>query len=334
MVFSSFSECFGRTKHTSHTPPHTRNKPEPIVTDIQCESEGPVSPLSGSSEGRNFHTISGRRYNNDEDIAYILPNDDTEADRLHFQHWAMKFILNGLYKSPIHEMLENGCNVIDAGCGPATWTFDMAKTYSSSKFVGLDISFVFPETIRPPNVDFNICNITKDIPFEDNDTDFYFQRLLMGGLNENDYKSALRNAYRVLKPGGFIELSEGSMTDAENGGPIYTQINTIVSSMLEKRGLMPDMGQHIARFLKEVGFENVYFEKLMVPLNHTNKAGQLNWYDNREANKSLRPLMAMTNPDFEDAEKYEKFLDSLGEECAQYKTSTCFCIAYAQKPLE
>ncbi|KAI8976874.1 S-adenosyl-L-methionine-dependent methyltransferase [Pilobolus umbonatus] len=284
--------------------------------------------------GKNKNVIDGRTYNNNENAAYVLPNDEEEADRLDFQHRAFKYLIGGLFKSPIQESLEEGIHVVDSGCGPATWTLEMSKEYPNSKFTGVDISFVDSTIVQPDNVELKNANITKEIPFEDESIDFYFQRLLMGALNKDDYKTVLENAYKALKPGGFIELSEGSVVAAENGGPIYTHLNTIVTSMLKRRSLMPDLGQHIESFLKEAGFENINYEEMMVPLNHTNKIGQLNWYDNREANRSLRPLMAMINPEFEDVEKYEKYLDDLGEECAEYKTSTCICFAYGQKPLE
>lgn len=63
----------------------------------------------------------------------------------------------------------------------------MAETYTSSKFYGVDISFVFPETIRPANVDLVIGNIAKHIPYPDNKFDYIHQRLLMVGLTSEDW---------------------------------------------------------------------------------------------------------------------------------------------------
>ncbi|KAI8976934.1 hypothetical protein BDB01DRAFT_710374, partial [Pilobolus umbonatus] len=80
--------------------------------------------------------------------------------------------------------------------------------YLNSKFIGIDISFVFPKTIRPINVDFFICNITKVVPFDDNSIDLFHQRLLVAGLHRSDYIKSLKEAYRILKPGGYIELGE------------------------------------------------------------------------------------------------------------------------------
>lgn len=65
----------------------------------------------------------------------------------------------------------------------------MAETYPCSKFYGVDCSTVFPEDIKPPNVEFQICNIAENIPFPDNTFDYIHQRLLILGLTDKDWDS-------------------------------------------------------------------------------------------------------------------------------------------------
>lgn len=92
------------------------------------------------------------------------------------------------YHAPIHNLLEKGIKVLDSGCGPATWCFDMAEAYPNSKFQGIDISRVFPESIKPINVKFVNGNIAQLLPFEDNTFDYIHQRLLVGGLTHTDWE--------------------------------------------------------------------------------------------------------------------------------------------------
>lgn len=91
------------------------------------------------------------------------------------------------YFSPIKSQLEKGINVLDSGCGPATWVFEMGETYPCSRFYGVDASCVFPETIKPANVEFVISNITKEIPYDKNFFDFVHQRLLVLALTDEDW---------------------------------------------------------------------------------------------------------------------------------------------------
>jgi ubiquinone/menaquinone biosynthesis C-methylase UbiE len=84
-------------------------------------------------------------------------------------------------------MLEKGITVLDSGCGPGTWAFEMGESYPRSKVHGIDVSCVFPEDIRPANVDFIIGNISKDIPYQDSTFDYIHQRLLILGLTDADW---------------------------------------------------------------------------------------------------------------------------------------------------
>lgn len=89
--------------------------------------------------------------------------------------------------SPVAKKLDEGINVLDSGCGPATWAFEMAETYPRSTIYGIDASCVFPEDIKPANVEFMIGNIAKEIPYEENYFDFIHQRLLILGLTGDDW---------------------------------------------------------------------------------------------------------------------------------------------------
>jgi SAM-dependent methyltransferase len=96
---------------------------------------------------------------------------------------------NSNYHAPVTKMLEEGITVLDSGCGPATWTLEMGKTYSASKFHGIDITGVFPDTIMPANVEFAIGNIAKTLPYPDNTFDYIHQRLLIAGLTNDNWES-------------------------------------------------------------------------------------------------------------------------------------------------
>ncbi|KAI8970864.1 S-adenosyl-L-methionine-dependent methyltransferase [Pilobolus umbonatus] len=331
MRFLSLLNCFGSKNSDCSDHSSLRKRSRQLTHD---DFSSGSTPHTGNSEGKNFQIINGRRFNNEEDVGYLLPNDDPESDRLHFQHWAMKYTFGGNYHAPLHRALAKGIKVVDAGCGPATWTFEMAKDYPNSKFTGIDVSFVFPEAIMPPNVDLQICNIAKELPFEDNSIDYYFQRLLVAGLTRSEMNTALQNAYRILKPGGYIELVEVNMGYCENSGPVMAKSQADSAAMMEGRGMIPNMGDHVHELLEEAGFENIQYEKKTVPVNHTNKAGELWWENLAGIARGLRSMVAKMNPAFEDPEVHEEFIRTMGQECVQNKTNVILGIAFAQKPAD
>ncbi|CAG8783062.1 33864_t:CDS:2, partial [Racocetra persica] len=147
-----------------------------------------------------FRSIHGRRFHNDVNSKYILPNDDEEVDRLQLQHFLYRTIWNGNYSAPVTELLERGnCNVLDS------------TTYSKSRFIGIDISPMFPTGIKPPNLTFHTANVLKGLPFPDDHFDFVYMRFLIIAFTEDEWTTVISELIRVVKPGGWIELMEGNM---------------------------------------------------------------------------------------------------------------------------
>ena len=93
------------------------------------------------------------------------------------------------FRAPVTGQLEEGINVLDSGCGPGTWSLEIAETYPRSKVYGIDCSDTFPESIKPSNVEFVTGNIAQDLPYEENFFDFIHQRCLILGLTEADWTS-------------------------------------------------------------------------------------------------------------------------------------------------
>ncbi|CAG8808333.1 38686_t:CDS:2, partial [Gigaspora margarita] len=107
-----------------------------------------------------FRYADGRRFHNLENAGYPLPNDDEESDRLHLQHFLIRYIWQNNFSSPIDHILSSqGSKILDIG-------------YPSIEVVGLDISSHQPTYIKPKNFSFIKANVLEGIPFEDNTFDF------------------------------------------------------------------------------------------------------------------------------------------------------------------
>lgn len=95
------------------------------------------------------------------------------------------------FHSPVIEQLKKGITVLDSGCGPGSWTLEMAKTYPNSTFHGVDASKVFPAE-KPENAQFTVSNIANKIEYPDNTFDYVYQRLLFLGLTTDDWNKVER----------------------------------------------------------------------------------------------------------------------------------------------
>ncbi|CAG8745818.1 4408_t:CDS:2 [Gigaspora rosea] len=86
----------------------------------------------------------------------------------------------------------------------------VATTYPLTNVVGLDISPHQPTQIKPDKFTFVKANALNGLPFDNNTFDFVFQRYLVSGYPKEKWPYVINELVRVLKPGGFLELSEFS----------------------------------------------------------------------------------------------------------------------------
>lgn len=139
-----------------------------------------------------------------------LPNDNPEFTRLNLQHYQVRFLLHGLHMAPVHETLKRGgARVLDAGCGTGIWSIEMAQKYPESEFVASDLINVFTQSVTkaPPNLRFDLSN-TLELPYSDGQFDYVFQRFQAVCFKEEEWPRVIKELTRVLKPGGWLELSK------------------------------------------------------------------------------------------------------------------------------
>jgi ubiquinone/menaquinone biosynthesis C-methylase UbiE len=93
----------------------------------------------------------------------------------------------------------------------------MAIDYPEYDVIGLDMVDMFPTTIRPKNVRFDLLNVLNGLPYEDNSFDMIHMRLMIVALRANEWEQVLTEIRRVLKPGGLLQLVESDLTVSSNG---------------------------------------------------------------------------------------------------------------------
>ncbi|KAI5815293.1 methyltransferase [Pyronema omphalodes] len=146
--------------------------------------------------GRRYHTYFGQDKN-------MLPTDETEQNRLDVHHEIFLLLLGRkLHLAPIGK---NPQRILDVGTGTGIWAIDMADTYPSAEIIGVDLSPIQPHWV-PPNCRFEVDDAEREWTFEPNSFDFIHIRNLAQGVQSWD--TVLAQAWRCLKPGGWIELGE------------------------------------------------------------------------------------------------------------------------------
>ncbi|CAG8517876.1 8153_t:CDS:2 [Funneliformis mosseae] len=185
---------------------------------------------------------------------YLFPNSADEANRLRMQHHVSKFIWKGNnFNTPLKKKFKaGGLRVLDVGCGSGGWLFDMSCEYSNCTFVGVDISIMFNEELRPKNLGFIQCNALHGLPFFDNTFDFVFQENMFMAWKESDWPIIIKDMLRCVKSNGWIELMEGAY-DFKNVGPTMKRLLDATKKRFISKGINLNIKPCLKGFLEATG---------------------------------------------------------------------------------
>lgn len=220
---------------------------------------------------------------------------------------------------------------------PGTWLQEFsAQIPRTVTFDGIDISSrMFPSEF-PNNIRFSVHSITQLPKDWDNTFAFVHQRFLVLGLTESMWNTAVSEMFRVLVPGGWVELVEIEMNMSGLKGTQSIAYNEMKKKLLQAKGLLGDVAKHLPSFLQDAGFVNVHAVHKRDPI------GRLAGQDGLDRNKVLfsglnafkGPLLSIGGLDFVSSEdEYDVKMAGLEREWLEMDNSyMSFVSVYAQKP--
>ncbi|KAL7308180.1 hypothetical protein PS15m_012066 [Mucor circinelloides] len=277
-----------------------------------------------------YRLFGNRKYHHVDGSTYLLPCDDEEVDRLHLQHFMIRFAIQGNYLAPVSDVLRKGGRVLDIGCGPGSWSMEIAGEYPKSTVIGVDITPNYPREIKPANCAFYQCNILTTLPFEDGTFDYIFMRFMGQGVGSDEWSPLLKELLRVLKPNGWIEWIEADI-EIHRPGPVTYEFNQKLISLMMENNQDAHIGSNLKSRLQEMDeLTNISTTFVSCPGGQwAGKLGQLTMQSWKAYYQALRPLMCQYW-DIPPSEYNEK-LKECWREADEYKTFENVHFSYAQK---
>ncbi|KAL7943646.1 S-adenosyl-L-methionine-dependent methyltransferase [Trichoderma barbatum] len=185
--------------------------------DSTLGSDAGSSTASITSSIMQYREIHGRRFHGETGNAqYWQSNDEAANESLDMNHHALSMAMGDkLFMAPL--VRENIKKALDIGTGTGIWAIDFADEYPDAQVIGTDISPIQPTWV-PPNLQFEIEDCTQDWTFRSQDFDYVHMRWLLGSIQ--DWDALLQQAFRVLRPGGYIESLETSAIMTSDDGTV------------------------------------------------------------------------------------------------------------------
>ncbi|KAH7128027.1 S-adenosyl-L-methionine-dependent methyltransferase [Dactylonectria estremocensis] len=218
-----------------------------------------------SSSVRDYAFENSRRYHKFQEGRYQFPNDEPEQEREDMKHSMIVNLCKGkLHFAPLH----NPQSVLDIGTGTGIWAVDMGDEYPEADVLGIDLSPIQPSWV-PPNVRFIVDDAEAEWLHAPESLDYIHIRHMTSSIR--DWSKLVSQAYRALKPGGWIEVQELRFVLKCDDGTLRPDSQVLGFLNNVKDGLaafnvdLLGMEKNQQR-VKDAGFVNVDEQVLKVPL--------------------------------------------------------------------
>ncbi|GAA5809774.1 hypothetical protein MFLAVUS_003187 [Mucor flavus] len=216
-----------------------------LTQDSQSSIFDYPSSLRRSSSRSDATTISDIDNRNSENSYFqksqqrqLMKSDEEEADRIQLKNDLVKLAFEGEFSLPFdYKDLESG-RILDVGCGPGSWCIDLSQKYPRIEVIGVDSDNMFPPQHNlPNNCQLLVCNVLNGLrEFPDASFDVIHIRFMVLSLNTEEYLRVVNDCWRLLKPGGYIEILETDLT-VYSPGPVTNKLNG--EKVATSRGLSP-----------------------------------------------------------------------------------------------
>ncbi|KAI1116905.1 S-adenosyl-L-methionine-dependent methyltransferase [Nemania sp. NC0429] len=164
-----------------------------------------------------LHNRSFQRYAIDNST-YFVPVDEDETLRLRIQHRVLTMMFDNRFIFP---PIDAPRRVLDCGFGTGEWALQVAWEHPRCEVRGIDIT---PHHHNPDegleNLYLDVDDLNMSFQFSSNHFDLVNSRLVAGGINSERWTGYIRDIYRCLRPGGWVQMVEIDFNAQSDNGAL------------------------------------------------------------------------------------------------------------------
>ncbi|KAH8554163.1 hypothetical protein BGW37DRAFT_555061 [Umbelopsis sp. PMI_123] len=176
---------------------------------------------------------------------FPVPTGKQQTCKDNVIHYIMRYIMNGRNLVASEESWTLGSGI---------WAIEMATAYPNYDVVGVDLLCPGIDYDNvPKNCSFRTVDVLADLPFENESFDYVFVRNMILELGDNGYKNLINDSYRILKPGGYLEISEPDI-ELRNAGPVTDRFLHLYTKAFECIGINAQLTNSLPTLINTSSF--------------------------------------------------------------------------------
>ncbi|KAI8996956.1 S-adenosyl-L-methionine-dependent methyltransferase, partial [Pilobolus umbonatus] len=183
-------------------------------------------------------------------------------------HYFLKKVWNGIYQAN----LKDPGLIIHWGCGMGVWPMEMATLFPTCKVIGIDYEDAISSSLQHhlPNLEFMFISINgkltglEQIP--SNSADYIMIRDVWLFITpSSEWDIVLDEAFRILKDGGLIEITE-HLLHINSPGPETKKLESWFDKLYESLGADKKVRKSLKKYMAKAGFISIDTSSISVPL--------------------------------------------------------------------
>jgi ubiquinone/menaquinone biosynthesis C-methylase UbiE len=165
------------------------------------------------------------------------------------QHFMFRKEFGSDFSAPI----DSAHAMLDVACGTGFWAYEQARHYPRTRIIAFDIQrpHMTPGTAYPENCSIGVGDALETFPYPTGVFSLVMARACSAFIPTYRWVDRLREMYRVVEPGGWLEIRDFGIVISESNA--LSAATTIFTQLASRSNIYPGIQPHIKELITQAG---------------------------------------------------------------------------------